>query len=191
MRQKTWVMCPVICMAASLLWKDRKGRVRPNTKMFVQQLLRSDQTREDNTGKLQIPLCRVPGLRSKRPVTLNATILSLQWKPGILRLFRMILIQDRFRRFFRDTRPVELVLISHSYLIINGQVITNAIHCGEATVFSTWEPQIFLTEKVERAFWPPSLNNRVAWGLSFQRQDWLECFIALRHFDMIRITQAL
>lgn len=63
------LLCPVICVSPSLLWKYSKRRRRPNVKMLVQQLLRSGKTREDITGEPQKPIKRIPSYDPKRPAT--------------------------------------------------------------------------------------------------------------------------
>lgn len=66
------ILCPVLCVSPSLLWKYSKRRRRPNVKMLVQELLRSGRTREEITGEPQKPLRRVPSYDPKRPTTPSA-----------------------------------------------------------------------------------------------------------------------
>lgn len=71
------ILCPVVCISPSLLWKYSKRRRRPNVKMLVQQLLRSGKTREDITGEPQKPLKRIPSYDPKRPTTPSAEPVTL------------------------------------------------------------------------------------------------------------------
>ena len=63
------LICPVLCVSPSLLWKYRKRRARPNMKMLVQELIAAGKTREEITGELPKPLRRVPSYDPSPPGT--------------------------------------------------------------------------------------------------------------------------
>lgn len=63
------LLCPVVTISPSLLYKYSKRRRRPNLKMLVQELLRSGKTREDIVGEPQKPLHRVPSYDPSRVAT--------------------------------------------------------------------------------------------------------------------------
>lgn len=63
------LLCPVICVSPSLLWKYSKRRRRPDMKMLVQELIRSGKTREEITGQLPKALRRVPSYDPSAPTT--------------------------------------------------------------------------------------------------------------------------